>query len=462
MVSEKFRHQLQKEVEKWQAEGLIGADLSQQLAQRYQFNNLETSARNRFVTILITLGSILLGLGAITFVAANWQVWSRGFKVLLLVSVFVGVNVAGFYLWRNRTNQKNQRLGQGLLLLGALLLGANMGLMSQMFHQTGMVYQLFLTWGLAVLAMAYCLNLTSLSILSLILVGVGYGLKMPGNLWSQGDVSRFQLAIAYMPLLISLLFIPLAYRCRSNWLFGLSACLIIYSFLINLSTNPFSSFPFNKILIPIGYCLPVALLWGFSDRLWTNNRQTQGIFDSISRNLAIFCLSTLFYLCSFQGLWDNSWSLDNEISEFNPNLINIIVLLTLTIYAWWQLGYKNSFFWKIDRHSTAIGVGLMISASLFWYQTNAGTLGAIATTIFNTMLLLLAIELIREALAVGKRKGFWSGIILLVLQICSRMLEYDTELLLKAIVLFLCGIGIIFAGLWFERYVQTLTSANQE
>ncbi|MGL6344691.1 MAG: DUF2157 domain-containing protein, partial [Waterburya sp.] len=66
MVSEKFRHQLQKEVEKWQAEGLIGADLSQQLAQRYQFNNLEISARNRFVVILITFGSILLGLAAIT------------------------------------------------------------------------------------------------------------------------------------------------------------------------------------------------------------------------------------------------------------------------------------------------------------------------------------------------------------------------------------------------------------
>ncbi|MGL4884694.1 MAG: DUF2157 domain-containing protein, partial [Waterburya sp.] len=102
------------------------------------------------------------------------------------------------------------------------------------------------------------------------------------------------------------------------------------------------------------------------------------------------------------------------------------------------------------------------SASLFWYQTNDYALGAITTTIFNLMLLLLAIELIREALAIGKRGGFWSGIILLVLQICSRMLEYNTDLLLKAIVLFLCGIGIIFAGLWFERHVQTLTSANQE
>jgi hypothetical protein len=54
-----------------------------------------------------------------------------------------------------------------------------------------------------------------------------------------------------------------------------------------------------------------------------------------------------------------------------------------------------------------------------------------------------AIELIRKALATGKRRGFWSEIILLVLQIASRMLEYDTGLILKAIVLFIRGIGII-------------------
>jgi uncharacterized membrane protein len=206
----------------------------------------------------------------------------------------------------------------------------------------------------------------------------------------------------------------------------------------------------------------VALLWGYSDRLWTNNQSIQGRFDSITRNLAIFCLSILFYLSSFHWYWDNSWSIDSDISGFSSNLINIIVLLSLTIYAWWKLGYKHSSFWKIDRHSTAIALSLIISASLVWYQSNSNALGAITTTIFNLMLLLLAIELIREALAIGKRGGFWSGIILLVLQICSRMLEYNTELLLKAIVLFLCGIGIIFAGLWFERYVQTLTSTNQE
>ena len=59
MLSDKFRHQLRQEAEQWRAEGLIDASVYEQLCDRYQFNELEASARNRFVVILLGLGSIL-------------------------------------------------------------------------------------------------------------------------------------------------------------------------------------------------------------------------------------------------------------------------------------------------------------------------------------------------------------------------------------------------------------------
>ena len=173
MVSDKFRRQLRQEAELWEAEGLINSDLYEQLTQRYQFNALESAARNRFVMVLMGLGSILIGLGIITLVASNWQDLSRETKVTLLLSLFIGVNIAGFYLWRQRDGGK-QRLGHGLLILGALILGANMALMGQMFHIGGSLYQLLLAWAVGVLAMAYCLSLTSLGVLSIILVILGY------------------------------------------------------------------------------------------------------------------------------------------------------------------------------------------------------------------------------------------------------------------------------------------------
>jgi hypothetical protein len=42
------------------------------------------------------------------------------------------------------------------------------------------------------------------------------------------------------------------------------------------------------------------------------------------------------------------------------------------------------------------------------------------------------------------------------------MFEYDTGLLLKAIVLFVSGVCVIAAGLWFERYLLTLNSDRVE
>jgi len=117
MVSDKFSRDLRKEASLWQAEGLIDRAVYEQLAERYQFDSLESVARNLFVTILLGLSGILMGLGALAFVAANWQEWSPGMKLMLMLGFCVGANGAGFYLWRSPM-EKRQRLGQG---------GANFG-----------------------------------------------------------------------------------------------------------------------------------------------------------------------------------------------------------------------------------------------------------------------------------------------------------------------------------------------
>ncbi|NER81807.1 MAG: DUF2157 domain-containing protein, partial [Leptolyngbya sp. SIO1D8] len=80
MAPDAFRRKLQEEAQRWRSEGLISDEQFQQLAQQYQFADLDTAARDRFVMILLGLGSLLVGIGAITFVAANWQALSQTFK----------------------------------------------------------------------------------------------------------------------------------------------------------------------------------------------------------------------------------------------------------------------------------------------------------------------------------------------------------------------------------------------
>ncbi len=127
MTSEKFKQQLRKEAQKWQAEGFIDESFYQQLAQKYEFDELDNSAKNRFVMILIGIGSVLLGLAVITFVAANWDGLSKGLRITTLLSFFLIINSAGFYFWNNYRGLFQHRFGTGLLLLGTLVLGANLG-----------------------------------------------------------------------------------------------------------------------------------------------------------------------------------------------------------------------------------------------------------------------------------------------------------------------------------------------
>jgi uncharacterized membrane protein len=463
MISDKFRRELRSQAKLWEAEGLIDTSLYQQLADRYQFHTLETASRNRFLSILISLGSILLAIGVITFVAANWQIWSREVRVALLLSLFVAVNVAGFYLWRippspsknsnpniPLTKGRNQLLGEGLLLLGALILGANMALMAQMFHIGGSSYGLFLAWGIGVLGMAYSLRLTSLGVLSALLVGLGYWLAVL-DFSSKVEFSWLEVLVRQMPIAASIMFVPLAYWCRSRAIFCLGAIVLIFSLQISIAQG------LNPNWGVAMFCaLPPALLWGYDDAMWPNIDSR--LFQATARSLALVFLAGLFYFLSFHWLWQDSPS-PSQIPLDWSVLTNIAVLGALTVFEWLHLGRLELRRPKqkgVDLTTGAIAILIIITALIPFYHLNFSPLPQLATFLFNVLLFLLAVGLLREGLALGNRQTFWGGMVSITLQIISRLFEYNTELLLKSFVFVLCGIGVIAAGLWFERHFATI------
>ena len=454
MVSDKFRHQLRREAEQWKAEGLIDAWQYEQLSARYQLNTLETSARDRFIVILIGLGSLLLGLAVITLVAANWQVWSRELRVILLLSLFIAVNAIGFYLWRRPADTWQHRLGHGVLLLGALILGANMALMAQMFHQSGSPARLFLFWAVGVLAMAYSLRLTLLGMLSILLMGVGYWWGF-FDWFPWTEFSWMRLMLQHMPILAGLMFIPLAYWCRSRWLFGMGAIAIISSLVANLTRVQIPAPEVQALVSAIAFALPAALLWGYDDRLWRPfgfGRGRRPRFQPIARNLAILCLGVLFYLFSFRGLWPSAIEAQ-PLKVLQVDwllLLDAAILGCLTLWEWVRLVLR------LNLTTAVVGALISISAVVPWWHISITPMPNTAVWIFNIALFILAAGLVRDGLAQGQRRRFWGGMVLLILQIFSRMIEYDTDLLFKAFILFLCGVGVIISGLWFERYVRTL------
>src|SRR4028119_1440759 len=465
MISDKFRRELREEAKLWQAEGLIDTSFYQLLWERYQFNTLETASRNRFLTILMSLGGILLGIGVITFVAANWQVWSREVRVAMLLSLFVAVNTAGFYLWRippSRSKNshpnmpaiigRNKLLGEGLLLLGSLILGANMALMAQMFHIGGSSYGLFLTWGIGVLGMAYSLRLTSLGVLSALLIGFGYWLAV-FDFSSKFEFSWLEVLVRQMPIAASIMFVPLAYWCRSRAIFAIGAIVLIFSLQVSIVQGLSESSG-----AAIFCALPPALLWGYDDAIWPKVHSR--LFQPTARSLALLFLAGLFYVLSFHGWWQDLSAAEPTKPDWLLLVANVAVLGGFTVFEWLRLGRLELRRPKqkgVDLTTSAIGILILASAFIPLFHLNFTPIPQLATFLFNVLSFLLAVGLIREGLALGNRPTFWGGLVLITMQIISRLFEYNTELLLKSFVFVLCGIGVIAAGLWFERHFAKIS-----
>lgn len=452
-MSEKFRYQLRQEARQWQAEGLIDVQVYKKLAQRYQFEELDETDQNRFVTVLLGLGSVLLGLAVVTLVAANWQGWSRSRQIITLISALIGTNTAGFYLWQSRQQSWQTFLGKGLLLLGALLLGANLALMSQMFHLSGAVYQLYLLWGVGVLVMASGLRLTFLGILAMILVAIGYGLGVPEDFQGR-EFSGFQLVIQQMPLLVGIAFIPLAYWCHSRWLFGLAVIFAVVSLEINLTQQLLEfvnvSTPFTAFSAVFACIVPPGLLWAYRGALWKQSDE----FDPIARSLALVFLGILYYWFSFNFIWQGT--LENVRTELGwwdfLTFLDTFLYGFVAVWAWIGLGRQaNSPYWRLSLATTLIATSLLMTGVLVWWHLGIAPIGAVTVVAFNLLLFALSLGLLRYGTTQGKRGSFWGGIVLLALQILTRMIEYDTSLIAKAVVLFATGIAVMVGGIWFEK-----------
>lgn len=451
MASDQFRHELSQEAALWQAEGLISAAQYELLAERYQFQSLASSARDRFIMILIGVGSILLGLGVITFVAANWQAWSREVKLGLLLTLFLTVNLTGYHLLR-QPRSKQRRWGQGLLLLGALILGANLALMSQLFHIAGSPQVFFFLWGFGVLLMAYGLRLAALGVLSVLLISVGY-LQGASGLTTPAEFSWHRFLLEHMAVVASGLFIPLAYSCRLPALFGLSAVLVVLAIEINLSVfaGSFTSVPGWVALL--GCLLPPMLLWTYEDTLWPGIHSRR--FRPWARDLAVLFLSVLLYVFSFHQVWEGqtAWRFPSLAAPPWVLLLDSLLLSGLALYQGrrWLLRRR-----EISRSDGLIASIAVIAALGLGSHFGIAPLVVLGPIVFNGLLFLLASSLVYDGIATGQRQTFWAGMVLLTLQILSRLLEFETGLLLKSLVFSLCGLGVILAGLWFERRLSNL------
>ncbi len=176
-----FRGRLEQEIELWLKEGLIAPDQKDRILARYRVLKEadEKAGPGKLITTISILGSILIGVGAILFIASNWSFipkWGKLFIIFLSMLTSYGV---GFYFRYEKVNYP--KVGASLILLGSLIFGAGMFLIAQMYHITVHYPNGPLLWGLGVLPLAYLLRFKSL--ISLAIIDLLIWLGMEATFW---------------------------------------------------------------------------------------------------------------------------------------------------------------------------------------------------------------------------------------------------------------------------------------
>lgn len=157
---------LTREIDRWHSESIIDESLADRLKSLYP----ERSFSHGVSSSLILVGAILVGLGTLLFIAANWQSMTVLAKLAVMVLATVIANYSGWCL--RFEPGKRPRLGEGLLLLGSLFYGGSIWLIAQTFNFDSSFSTGLLLWSLGTLAAALATRLPSLGCLTAILCGL--------------------------------------------------------------------------------------------------------------------------------------------------------------------------------------------------------------------------------------------------------------------------------------------------
>jgi uncharacterized membrane protein len=171
----RYARRLDRDLARWREAGWISTDGEASIRH-------DVASRSRSVElapVLGILGAVLIGFGAMSFVAAHWNEMARLFRLALIFGgLFGAYGLAGLLFDRD-----HPAFAHAAILTGVGLFGAGIMLIAQMFHISGHAPDAVLTWALGALAASVVLRSNPALALAMLLMGLWTG-------WEMGDTNR--------------------------------------------------------------------------------------------------------------------------------------------------------------------------------------------------------------------------------------------------------------------------------
>ena len=185
-----------KHIERWLKKGLINEDLALKLEQEVDEVNKQKFKFAMQIT-LYTVGVILLGTSLITFIAANDWILELLRQMYFLKVVFVLILTLLFLIGGNYLAYEKKTLpglGNSLIFLSTILIGANYALLTQIFNIDAEATIVPGLWFVSIFPLAFIYRSRAINWLSIILfIFAFYSLLQ----WRD---SRSQLLVFYVQL----------------------------------------------------------------------------------------------------------------------------------------------------------------------------------------------------------------------------------------------------------------------
>ncbi|MBA4132030.1 MAG: DUF2157 domain-containing protein [Hyphomicrobium sp.] len=133
-----YQQKVAKDLERWRAAGWIDEAGARAI-------RADVASRGRGIGLpgaLAILAAVLIGFAVMSFVAANWQDMSRVFRLGLLTGLLCAAYVLAAAMFRRGLDT----FGHAAVLAGCAIFGADIMLVSQMYHMDGNAPDVVLVW----------------------------------------------------------------------------------------------------------------------------------------------------------------------------------------------------------------------------------------------------------------------------------------------------------------------------
>ncbi len=418
-----YKKRVARDLTAWENEGWV----TPQNADHIRKSLDKSDGSSRMPLVFTFLGAILLGFAALSFVAANWAEMSKLAKVALLFSTMGSAYGAAIYFYL----KKKPGYANIATLLGLLLFGVNIALVSQVYHITGDVSDGLFLWSLGALSTALLTNSRSALILAII-GGASWSISIG---WTDDYSFHWPYLIFWG--------ISMAWAQKEQWreAFHLSALSLIsfaFSSAITLDSVGWETeeiFPF--------FALIAAAIWFIAQR-------TKGLLQLFSTYALISSLSCLFLAQIF------------GIEEVAPEAATPYIAAAL-LFSLMAITYNRMI--RNGSNRDAVGSALLLLAILLPTSLLTATITLSDTWLIilqSPLIFLVALWLIYAGSTHATRSVTNVGFTLFAAQTIHIYLQTLGTLIGSASFFFVSGILLIAGGWALNKWRLSLVQPEGE